>query len=124
MKLLPCTSPNCRVATLPNGDAYTLSRMSGRDLRIKCAACKRVTILSSSEFMRLPDLTMTDLRAMKLEHLVLKDLKGAGLTDEQLGHFEAAGFDLIEAAGMMAPDPRQADPVAEAVDGDAHKEGV
>lgn len=109
MKLLPCRPPaiegiaanaDCVArgfATLPNGKPYLMGRtpddIGRRPFTYRCAHCKRATTLAAADWNGLPPASLAELRELGLDELVTKDLKGAGVTDEQIEQLEAAGVD-------------------------------
>jgi len=63
MKYLPCV--HCRKTALATkaGLLQSAGRMIDHSMRYLCVRCGRTTVLSSAEFVRLPDMTADEIRA-------------------------------------------------------------
>jgi hypothetical protein len=111
VKLLPCAPAEggCadRLARLPGGAVYAIGRapqgIERKPFTYKCAGCKRTTTLDAMEFGQIPEASLATLRAHGLEHMVTKDLLGAGVTMEQIEQLDAAGVDFAS----LHPQPGQ-----------------
>lgn len=109
MRVLPCQSKRCggplipflryRPAYLPLRVPYTLLSWPAtipNTFTYKCAVCLRKSALTAVEFTSLPSLTLEQLRSLKLDGIVTKDLRGAGVTPDQQAQLEAAGLTVAD----------------------------
>jgi hypothetical protein len=100
VKLLPCrTGRPCQsgYATTADGKPYVLGRrpvdMTRQGLLVHCALCKMAYRITAVEYNALPSLSLARLRELGMGHIFERDLRGAGVTDEQLDELVAAAVD-------------------------------
>jgi hypothetical protein len=99
VKALPCQ--RCKeVALLPDGKPYVVGRAptfpSRGAFTYGCSRCRQAwdfNSITATEFARLPTLTLADLRKLGLDWKVTNDLKGSGVTEEQIDELERANVD-------------------------------
>lgn len=112
MKLLPCrtkiSSPqgpkNCgSYAEMSRGEPYIVGNtLPHFPFTYHCGRCKLKSVLSATDFARLPKLTLENIRDFGLVERYAKDFVGQGLKHE---HAE----DLMN-VGIMSPNDRELAP--------------